>query len=177
MPFWRVLPFFPKDFRGSDERKNPSRFGGFPCRFPKKQGKEDQGSFRALEKKEFPLFFPVGQPRPAPSPKPTPAGCLFSTRKSRSEVPERGDFGEEDCLGKGGVDRAKKRMRKKGEKLKFPISLAILLEIINLGLLNSPQKIGVWWVARLKFSISRGPEKAHKLFQHKLCGPHPTRRI
>ena len=30
------------------------------------------------------------------------------TRKSRAEVPERGDLGEENCLGKGGVDKAKK---------------------------------------------------------------------
>ena len=45
-----------------------------------------------------------------------PGGCLFSTRKSRSEVPERGDFGEDNCLGNGGVDRAKtkeKRMHKR----------------------------------------------------------------
>ena len=38
-----VLPFFPRDFGGSPRRKNPFLFCGFPCRFPKKQGKEDQG--------------------------------------------------------------------------------------------------------------------------------------
>ena len=34
----------------------------------------------------------------------------FSTpdRKSRSEVPDGGDFGEENCLGKGGADRGEK---------------------------------------------------------------------
>ena len=50
-------------------------------------------------------------PRPEPPQDPAPARCLFSTRKSRFEVPERGDlgdFGEEHCLGNGGVDRAKK---------------------------------------------------------------------
>ena len=40
-----VFPFFPKDFRGSLGIKNPCFFGGFPCRVPKKQGKEDQGLF------------------------------------------------------------------------------------------------------------------------------------
>ena len=38
-----VFPFFPKDFRGSASRRNPCLFGGFPCCFPKRQGKEDQG--------------------------------------------------------------------------------------------------------------------------------------
>ena len=36
--------------------------------------------------------------------------------------------------------------------LKFPISL----ENFNPDLQNSPHKIGVWWVARLKISISLG---------------------
>ena len=39
-----VFPSFPKDFRGSASTRNPCLFGGFPCRFPKRQGKEDQGS-------------------------------------------------------------------------------------------------------------------------------------
>ena len=39
-----VFPFFPKDLRGSASIGNPRFFGGFPCRFPKRQGKEDQGS-------------------------------------------------------------------------------------------------------------------------------------
>ena len=38
-----VFPFFPKDSRGSASRRNPCFFGGFPCCFPKRQGKEDQG--------------------------------------------------------------------------------------------------------------------------------------
>ena len=42
-----VFPFFPKDFRGSAGRRNPCLFGGFPCCFPKRQGKEDEGLFRA----------------------------------------------------------------------------------------------------------------------------------
>ena len=42
---------------------------------------------------------------------PAPAGCHFSTTKSRSEVPDRGDFGEENCVGKGGADKAKKRKK------------------------------------------------------------------
>ena len=32
--------------------------------------------------------------------------------------------------------------------------MSISIEIFNLVIQNSPQKIGVWWVARLKFSIS-----------------------
>ena len=47
-------------------------------------------------------LFPVGRPQT-----PAPGSCLFSTRKSGCEVPERGDFGEENYLGKGGVDRGK----------------------------------------------------------------------
>ena len=38
-----VFPFFPKDFWGSASRRNPCFFGGFPCCFRKRQGKEDQG--------------------------------------------------------------------------------------------------------------------------------------
>ena len=43
LAFFSVFPFFPRDFRGSLGIKNPCFLGGFPCRFPKKQGKEDQG--------------------------------------------------------------------------------------------------------------------------------------
>ena len=49
------------------------------------------------------------------------------------------------------------KIEKNQSRLKFSISLEkfeISLEIFNLGLLNSPTKIGGWWVARLKFSIS-----------------------
>ena len=41
--FLSVFPFFPRDFRVSEERKDPCFFGWFPCFFLKKQGKEDQG--------------------------------------------------------------------------------------------------------------------------------------
>ena len=63
--------------------------------------------FSRARKKGF-SFFSVRRPRPDRPQNPAPAGCVFSTRKSRSEVPEREDFGEENCLGKGGADRAKK---------------------------------------------------------------------
>ena len=43
LAFFSVFPFFPRDFGGSLGIKNPCFFGGLPCRFPKKQGKEDQG--------------------------------------------------------------------------------------------------------------------------------------
>ena len=75
---------------------------------------------RAPGKKDFP-FFPVGRPRAVSVPKTQPhAGCLFSTGKSRSEVPERGDFGEENCLGKGGVERGKKRKKDAQKKVGNP---------------------------------------------------------
>ena len=41
--FSSVFPFFSRDFRGSVGITNPCFFGGFPCLFPKKQGKEGQG--------------------------------------------------------------------------------------------------------------------------------------
>ena len=43
LAIFSVFPFFPKDLRGSASIRNPRFFGGFPCRFPKRQGKEDQG--------------------------------------------------------------------------------------------------------------------------------------
>ena len=42
--FWAFFPSFSRDFRGSVGIKNPCFFGGFPCLFPKKQGKEGQGN-------------------------------------------------------------------------------------------------------------------------------------
>ena len=63
--------------------------------------------FFVRQKRRIFLFFPVGGPELSPNPSPCKL-LVPSTRKSRSEVPERGDFGEEDCPGKGGVDRAKK---------------------------------------------------------------------
>ena len=44
LAFVSVFPFFSKVCRGSEETENPCIFGGFPCIFPKKQGKEDQGT-------------------------------------------------------------------------------------------------------------------------------------
>ena len=48
------------------------------------------------------------------------------------------------------------KIEKIQSRLKFSVSLetSISLEILNLDLQTSPQKIGVCWVARLKFSIS-----------------------
>ena len=61
----------------------------------------------------FKPLFPVGRPPPYPSPKPTPPcrqRCLLSTKnkKSRSKVPERGDFGKKIAWGGGGVDKERK---------------------------------------------------------------------
>ena len=81
----------------------------------------------APEKRIF-LFFLWGDPVQNRPQNPAPAGCLFSTRKTRSEVPERGDLGEENCLGRG-VDRAKKRKKdaqKQGGSVYLYISLFFL---------------------------------------------------
>ena len=79
--------------------------------FPRISGSRIPHLFLRARKKGF-SFFSCGavpvQNRPQ---NPAAAGCLFSTRKSRFEVPERGDFGEENCPGKGGADRAKKRKK------------------------------------------------------------------
>ena len=66
--------------------------------------------FSRAKKKDL-LFFLSSDPAQNRPQNPALAGWLFSTRKIRFEVPERGDFGEENCLGKGGVDRAKKRQK------------------------------------------------------------------
>ena len=50
----------------------------------------------------------MGKLRPDPSPNPATVGSLSSTEKSSSELPF---FGEENCLGRGGVDRKKKGKR------------------------------------------------------------------
>ena len=47
--FLSVFPSFSKDFRGSAGIRNPCFFGSFPCLFPKKQGKEGQGSNRTIQ--------------------------------------------------------------------------------------------------------------------------------
>ena len=45
--FLAFSAFLPSSIgKGRLSIKSPCFFGGFPCRFPKKQGKEDQGSFR-----------------------------------------------------------------------------------------------------------------------------------
>ena len=71
--------------------------------------------FRALFLKESP-FFPVGKLSPDPSPNPVTVGSLFSTEKSSSVYPERGELkltragwggqGEQrkkGCANKGGL--------------------------------------------------------------------------
>ena len=46
------------------------------------------------------------------------AGCLFSTRKGRSEVPERGDLGKKNSQrGKAGVDREKQAQKDAGRPI------------------------------------------------------------
>ena len=42
----------------------------------------------------------MGQTRPDPFTKSNPASSLFSTRKSRSEIPERGGFVKGNCVGR-----------------------------------------------------------------------------
>ena len=50
LAFFSVFPFFSRDFRGRLRIRNPCFFGGFPCRVPKEQGKEDQGNPGARQK-------------------------------------------------------------------------------------------------------------------------------
>ena len=72
----------------------------------------------------------MGRPHPEPSQNPGSGGCLFSTRNSRSEVPERQDFGEENCLGKGGGGQGKKRKKgcaKKGGETKHQMGYRTIL--------------------------------------------------
>ena len=58
--FLSVFPFFPRNFRGSEEERiNPCLFGGFPCHFLKKQGKEDQGRFRDERFRRFRFPVPI----------------------------------------------------------------------------------------------------------------------
>ena len=95
-------------------------FGAFQFIVPK-YPKYYYSPFFARQKKRIFLFLLWGdlvQNRPQ---NPAPGGCLFSMRKSRSEVPEREDFGEENCLGKGGADRVKKG--KKDAQKKVGLSL------------------------------------------------------
>ena len=62
LAFSSVLPFFPRDFRVQHREKNPCFFGWFSLRFPKKQGKEDQGRSCKIPRKnpaKFPPTFPA----------------------------------------------------------------------------------------------------------------------
>ena len=43
--FLIVFPFFPRNFRGSEERKNPCLFGGFPCFFGKKKARKRRSGY------------------------------------------------------------------------------------------------------------------------------------
>ena len=62
----------------------------------------------------------MGRPWPDPIPKTLPLQLLFRLRKRHFlGVPERGGFGEENCLGRGGVDREKKRKKDAQKKLSF----------------------------------------------------------
>ena len=63
----------------------------------------------------------MGQFRAEPS---ALAGHLFSTRKSRSEVPERGGFGEENCPEKGGVDKGEKKKEKRMRKERWVANIS-----------------------------------------------------
>ena len=71
--------------------------------------------FSRAREKGFSFFFLWGDPFQNRPQNRAPGGCLFSTRESRSEVPERGDLGKKIAWEKGWVDKAKKkekRMRK-----------------------------------------------------------------
>ena len=70
---------------------------------------------RARKEKDLP-FFMWGDPVQNRQHNPTPGGCLFSTRKSGYELPERENLGEEHCL----PDRCKQKNQepKKGINIK-----------------------------------------------------------
>ena len=63
LAFFSVFPFFPQG--GLLRIRNPCFFGGFPCRFPEKQGKEDQGVDPCLLKKKSPSWRPTISNRPS----------------------------------------------------------------------------------------------------------------
>ena len=114
LPFWRLSLLYPRR-SGQDFLHGVSRSLTKLRKRVEYCFESTAHLFSHARKSNLP-FLPVGQPLQNRSQNPAPAGCLFSTRKSRSEVPERGDFGAENCLGKGGVDRVQKkdkRMRKK----------------------------------------------------------------
>ena len=79
--------------------------------------------FRAPEKKDFP-FFSCGATPPRTVPKTQPLQVAFSLRERVDlKFPERGDFGEENYVGKGGADRAKKGKRDVQKKVGIPAKL------------------------------------------------------
>ena len=80
--FLSVFPFFSRDFRGSAGIKNPCFFGGFPCRFPKKQGKEGQGSFRLSG-------MPLSAPQSTASDCPTGGAASSAPNPSLATSPAR----------------------------------------------------------------------------------------
>ena len=101
----------------------PTRSRGRPPPHPKISGPKSLGlgsfflpDFSPLlsraRKKGFSFFFLWGDPVQNRPQNQAPAGCLFSTRKSRSGVPERGDFGARGRMGRTG-QKKEKRMRKK----------------------------------------------------------------
>ena len=49
--FFERFSLLSRDFRGSVGIQNPCFFGGFPCLFPKKQGKEGQGFQLGIHRK------------------------------------------------------------------------------------------------------------------------------
>ena len=87
--------------------------------------------FSRARKKGFSFFFLWGDPVQNRPQNPAPARCLFSTRKSRSEVTERGDFGEENCVGKCGADRAKKGKKDAQKKVGTIINSCPAIESVT----------------------------------------------
>ena len=66
------------------------------------------------KKKDFP-FFPLGDPVQNRPQNPAPAGCLFSTRKSRLRSQKEAIIGKIIAWGRvGGQGKKGKRVRKKG---------------------------------------------------------------
>ena len=127
------------------------------------------------------LFLLWGDPVQNRQQNPASGGCLFSTRKYRSDVPERGDFGEEHCPGKGGVDSDNKR--KKAAQKKVGV---IYIYIYSPGFLwvwstcqRSSKCKSVCWTATKEAHINRyRPMWAHVVLQEsELSNPCMSRAI
>ena len=67
--------------------------GNSPRKLPSKPWTFAHLILRARKNKGFSSFVLWGDPVQNPPQNPAPADCLLSTRKSRFEVPERGEFG------------------------------------------------------------------------------------